>query len=114
MNCGVEHLRNYTVTDLKLCNILLKIMNHSSYHPCAWCKIAKEALHEKGNQRIISGLMNLLWDLFEPRNEKLEAKKFGNVIHLPILCGNIDNETPVTFLLPSPELHLLIGHGCSP
>ena len=53
--------------------------------------------------------MNLFWDLFESRNEKLKAKKFGNVIHPPILCDNIDNETPVIFLLPKPELHLLIG-----
>ena len=52
--------------------------------------------------------MNLFWDLFESRNEKLKAKKFGNVIHPPILCDNIDNETPVIFLLPKPELHLLI------
>ena len=102
MNCGVEHLRNYTVTDLKLCNILLGIMNHSSCHPCAWCKIAKEALHKKGYERTISSLMSLLWNLFEPRNEKLEAKKFGNVIRPPILCDNIDNGPPVIFILPPP------------
>ena len=107
--CGVEHLRNYTVaTDLKLCNILLGMMNHSSCHPCAWYGITKEALHKKGNQRTISSLMNLFWDFFESRNEKSEAKKFGNVIHPPILCDNIDNETPVIFLLPQPVLHLLI------
>ena len=52
--------------------------------------------------------MNLFCDLIESRNEKSEAKKFGNVIHHPILCGNIDNETPVIFLLPKPE-HLLTG-----
>ena len=52
--------------------------------------------------------MNLFWDFFEFRNEKLEAKKFGNVIHPLILSDNIDNETPVSFLLPPPELHLFI------
>ena len=53
--------------------------------------------------------MNLFWDFFESRNEKSEAKKFGNVIHPPILCDNIDNETTVIFLVPPPELNLLIG-----
>ena len=53
--------------------------------------------------------MNVFWNLFESRNEKSKAKKFGNVIHPPILCDNIDNEAPVIFLLPKPELHLLIG-----
>ena len=92
VNCDVEHLRNYTVaTDLKLCNLLLGMMNHSSCHPCAWCEIANNALHKKGNQRAISSLMNLFWDFFESRNGKLEAKKFVNVIHPPILCDNIDN-----------------------
>ena len=58
---------------------------------------------------MISSLMSLFWDLFESRNEKSEANKFGNVIQPSILCDNIDNETPVIFLLPPPELHLLIG-----
>ena len=56
--------------------------------------------------------MNLFWDFFKSSNEKSEAKKFGNVIHphpTPILCDNIDNETPVIFLIPPPELLLLIG-----
>ena len=110
MNCGVEHLRNYTVaTDLKLYSILLGMMNQGSCYSCAWCDITKDALHKKGNERMISSLMSLFWDLFESRNEKSEANKFGNVIQPSILCDNIDNETPVIFLLPPPELHLLIG-----
>ena len=69
MNCGVEHLRNYTVaTNLKLYNILLGMMNHSSCHPCAWCDIAKGAPYIKVNQRTISSLMNLFWDFFESKN----------------------------------------------
>ena len=43
MNCGVEYLRNYTVKiDLKLCNILLGMMNHSSCHPRIWCELQKK------------------------------------------------------------------------
>ena len=53
--------------------------------------------------------MNLFWDFFESRKKKSEAKKFGNVIHPPIICDNIDDTTPVILLIPPPELHLLIG-----
>ena len=36
VNCGISHLKAYTVTtDLKLCNLLLGMMSHSSCHPCA-------------------------------------------------------------------------------
>ena len=85
------------------------MMSHSSCHRCAWCDITKGALHTKGNQRTISSLMNLFWDFFEPRNKKSEAKKFGDVIHPPIICDSIDDTTPVISLIPLPELHLLIG-----
>ena len=69
INCDVDKLRNYRVaTDLKLCNILLGMMSHSSCHLCAWCDITK------GNQRTISSLMNLFWDFFESRNKNLKQK----------------------------------------
>ena len=110
MNYGVENLNKYTVaTDLKLCNILLGMMSHSSCHPCAWCDITKDSLHKKGNQPTISSLMKLFWEFFESRSEKKDAQKFGNVIHPPILCQDDTNDTPVICLLPPPELHLLIG-----
>ena len=35
--------RAYTIaTDLKLCNVLLGLMSHSSSHPCCWCDINKK------------------------------------------------------------------------
>ena len=111
LNCGLENLdRRFTVaTDLKFCNILLKMMSHSSCHPCSWCEVSKEDLHQKGKQRTISSLMNLFWDFFDSRSDKKEAKNFGNVIHPPILSDNDSNHTPVISLLPPPELHLLMG-----
>lgn len=110
LNCGAEKLNHYTIaTDLKLCNILLGMMSHSSCHPCPWCDIKKEVIHKKGTQRTILSLMNLFWDFFESRDRKSDAKKYGNVIHPPIICDDIDNETPVILLIPPPELHLLIG-----
>ena len=111
MNLKTELLqKRYTIaTDLKLCNILLGMMTHSSCHPCCWCDISKDQLSKRGNARTISSLMKLFWDFFESNTGVDEAKKYGNVIHPPIVSGNIDDVTPVIRVLPPPELHLLIG-----
>ena len=53
--------------------------------------------------------MKLFLDFFDSRNKKSEAKNFGNIIHTPIICDNIDEVAPVILLTPPPELHLLIG-----
>ena len=63
-------------TDLKLCNVLLGMMNHSSNHPCAWCDIKKDMLHKKGNQRTIGGLMDLFFDFFDSQKEKKRSIEF--------------------------------------
>ena len=111
LNSGVDKLhRKYTIaTDLKLCNVLLGMMSHSSCHPCCWCEITKEALHKKGKQRTIESLMNLFFDFFDSKSDKKDAKKFGNVIHPPMISDDISDKTPVIAVIPPPELHLLIG-----
>ena len=102
MNCGVGDLRNYTVaTDLNLCNVVLLMMNHSSCHVCVWSDHAKDALHKKGNQRTNSATSSSL-------EIKIRIKEIWTCYPPPILCDNIDNETPVIFLLTPPELHLHI------
>ena len=41
----------YTIaTDLKLCNILLGLMSHSSIHPCCWCNVDKYHLNKNGTE----------------------------------------------------------------
>ena len=111
ISIGIQALqKKYTVaTDLKLCNIILGMMSHSSCHPCAWCDVAKENLCKKGKQRTISNLMDLFWNWFESRRDKKDAKNYGNVIHPPILSDDDSNNTPVISILPPPELHLLMG-----
>ena len=64
-------IREYTIaTDLKLCNILLGVITHSSTHPCCWCDVKKGNLDKKGVSRTIANTMELFWNYFEARAEK--------------------------------------------
>ena len=111
MNMGLSNFdRRFTIaTDLKLCNILVGLMTHSSCHPCCWCDVEKGKLKDKGKRRTIASLNKLFWDYFNANVDKSQAKHYGNVIHPPIISDNLDDDTPVIKILPPPELHLLIG-----
>ena len=93
INLGFQNLdRKFTIArDLMPCNLLLGMMSHSSSHPCCWCDIDNGNLHKKGNQKTISNLMNLFWDYFDAKADRKDAKNFGNVIHPPIICDDIEN-----------------------
>ena len=68
MNLKLQDLRfrKFTIaTGLKLCNIILGMMSHSSCHPCCWCDIQKDDLLKKGSPRTIGSLMKLFWAYFE-------------------------------------------------
>ena len=93
--------RRFTIaTDLKLCNIILGMMLHSNCRPCCWCSVEKSDLRKKGTQRTIAFLKSLFWDYFEANTNKKAAKYYDNVIHLPIVFNNLDNNTPVIEVLP--------------
>ena len=67
--------RAYTIaTDLKLCNVLLGLMLHSSSHPCCWCDINKNNLNHKGVSRTIDNLLSLFWNFLMPGQIKLMQK----------------------------------------
>ena len=110
LNVGASDLdRPFTIaSDLKLCNILLGLMSHSSLHPCCWCDIEKKEMHAKGTQRTMGSLKNLFWSYFDDGAEKQKAKLYGNVVHLP-LFSNVPDDTPVLCVVPPPELHLMTG-----
>ena len=44
LSIGLQSMqKSFTIaTDLKLCNILLGLMSHSSMHPCCWCGQCQE------------------------------------------------------------------------
>lgn len=95
-------------TDLKLANIILGLMSHSSNHPCSWCDVSKAKLHTKGEPRTLESLTSAFWNWYQVGNGDIkQAKNFGNVVHLPILKGNPNDR--VIDVLPPPELHLLLG-----
>ena len=110
LSIGLQSMqKSFTIaTDLKLCNILLGLMSHSSMHPCCWCDIDKHNLDKKGTQRTFASLSNLFWDYFGAQGTKANAKNYGNAIH-PSIIGEMDDSTPVLTIVPPPELHLLLG-----
>lgn len=48
-------------TDLKLANILVGIMSHSSSYPCCWCLCGKNDLKNGGPHR--TGIFQVILDL---------------------------------------------------
>ena len=109
LNAGLNKLQWPFViaTDLKLCNILLGLMSHSSTHPCCWCDIDKSQLHKKGKLRTVGNLDALFWTFYDSRAKLDKAKDYGNVVHPSLIVG--DKDTPILLVVPPPELHLLIG-----
>ncbi len=109
---GLHKLKyKYTIaTDLKLCNIMLGLMSHSSMHPCCWCDIDMNNLHKKGKQRTFGSLLELFFNFHDAKVDRSKAKDFGNVIHSSIIDDDsVDMSTPVIYKVPPPELHLLLG-----
>ena len=94
--------------DLKIVNILLGLMSHSSMHPCSWCESSKSELNEHGKLRSLGLIRDKFWRWTESSTGKKGAKDFGNVTHLP-LFNCLSDETLVLDIIPPPELHLLIG-----
>ena len=99
-------------TDMKLCNILTGLMAHGSLHPCTWCTVDKYHLKENGEGRTFGDLKQKFWAFHNSGKEKNRAKLYGNVIHPPIIKGEID-DVPVIEMIPPPELHLMTGAFCA-
>ena len=94
-------------SNLKLLNIILGLMSHSSLHPCCWCESDKYHLHEKGTQRTLGSLNKTYRQFCDSFLTQDKAKHFGNVVNPSLVRGEVD--TPVIHVIPPPELHLMLG-----
>jgi hypothetical protein len=99
----------FVACDMKVANILCGIQSHSSSHPCCWCDITSDNLQSKGKPRTIESIRTQ-FQLYtaHSRGNKLQAKKFLNVIHEPLIQAEETSKT-VLELIPPMELHLLLG-----
>lgn len=97
----------FCAMDLKLANIMLGLMSHSSNHPCCWCDIQKDKLNEKGKLRTLGSIRTLYWAFLDSKKDISKAKNYGNVIHMPVFKN--PDDISVLQVIPPPELHLLLG-----
>lgn len=106
---GLQNLRlkYHIAADLKICNLLIGLQSHGCLHPCTWCDMIKTDLQNVGEIRTSNSVKDLYWKYNVSGDEKVKAKKHGNVIHPPI--PHFAEDEPIIRCLPPPELHLLIG-----
>lgn len=99
-----------SITDLKLANILVGLMSHSSVHPCTWCDTTKTQPHQVEKNQNIEQYNQKILELFQWRS-KLQKKtcetfwqrhKLAN--NFSKWCGQKNN-----WYYPPPKLNLLLG-----
>lgn len=94
-------------TDLKMANILVGIMSHSSSFPCTWCYAKKESLHVCGQLRSSRNVLENYENWRAAGALKDRAKNFFNCIHPPLITTTEDKN--LLEIIPPPELHLMLG-----
>lgn len=94
--------------DLKLINILLGLMSHSSFHPCRWCDANRNNLHKQEISRSIFNITEKLQYWQKNGSNLSNAKLYGNCVNEPIIT-NCDVNQSIIEIIPPPELHLLLG-----
>lgn len=103
----IEEFAGTIATDLKLANIMVGIMSHSSTNPCTWCDAHKDKLNERGEFRTIGRVLQNYMDWQEAGAQKQKAKNYKCCIKPPVISSNTDQS--ILEIIPPPELHLMIG-----
>lgn len=104
----IQEFQDATIaTDLKLGNILVGLMAHSSCFPCTWCTAERDSLDMCGTYRSIGDCKRYYeaWQRSGGRDK--DAKLYKNCIHPPICSTNAGEN--IIDIIPPCELHLLIG-----
>lgn len=91
--------------DLKIINVLIGIMAHSSLHPCPYCEVSKKELTSRcGILRTIGNIKTN-----SSRDIKKSMKRGENAccIHDPLVHGKDDDR--ILDICPPPPLHINLG-----
>lgn len=103
----IDELTKYSIsTDLKLANILMGIMSHSSAFPCTWCQANKHNLNNEGEPRTFENIRRNFLSWTKTGSNPKQSKNFFSCVHKPI-PDKLD--APIVLVIPPPELHLLLG-----
>lgn len=104
----LNNLKIFVAADLKMINILLGLMGHSSTYPCPYCVTMKRFLSTKCDQSRTIENINENFEKWKGNGsqEKL-SKNFFNCVNKPILTGYDNNNTVV--ICPPPVLHITLG-----
>lgn len=97
----------FIATDLKLANILVGIMAHSSSTPCTWCNISKDSLDSCGEPRTIGNCRENWRRWSDSGAQQKNSRKYDSCIHSPII--EVSDDTKIIDVIPPPELHLMLG-----
>lgn len=95
----------YTVAgDLKIINVIVGIMAHSSSYPCPYCEIAKKDLAvQAGIPRTIGRIK----EHSDKRAESIKRSDHASCIHAPLVSG--DDADMILEICPPPPLHIKLG-----
>nr|XP_047146733.1 uncharacterized protein LOC124819298 [Hydra vulgaris] len=92
---------------MKMANMLCGLQAHSSSHSCAWCTAESFNLANCGTPRTFGSLKQSFHAFSAAGSNTKNAKKFGNVVHEPVL--SLEESALVIDLISPMELHLLLG-----
>lgn len=94
--------------DLKIINLLLGIMGHSSSYPCPYCLTPRHCLSDRLDEpRTLTNIEKYSKQWKSSGADEKLAKKYFNCIQQPLLCGASNDE--IIFICPPPALHITLG-----
>lgn len=103
----IDNFSGTIATDLKLANILVGIISHSSIYPCTWCYASKDNLNVCGEYRTVQNTTDNYDKWCKSGACKAKAKEYKNCIHPPIF--SLEKDRSFLHIIPPPELHLMLG-----
>ena len=102
LNCtGFDYI---LATDLKVCNIMAGIQNHSATYPCTWC-YTKLPHKKKAKPRTLGEIKK--YHAAYVKAKCRNAPKYYNCVNEPLIKGK-DTDKMID-VLPPPPLHLMLG-----